>query len=282
MLPTIQHIRHELLPLYSADEVEALIRIIFDHVCKFTLTDLTLRRDEKLRLDQVEMINEVIRRLRKHEPIQYITGNAFFMGLTLNVTPAVLIPRPETEELAQWIADDEKLTGCALDIATGSGCLALALKQNFPSAEIWGSDISQEALDIAFLNAQNNHLAINYLCSDILAWEQFGYWKKYDLIVSNPPYVTESEQRLMQPNVLQFEPWSALFVSDQKPLIFYEAIAHFASRHLNPGGSLYLEINENFGNEVVELLHQAGFGSITLKQDMQQKARMVKAKQGNE
>ena len=278
MQPTIQYIRNELQSHYPADEVEAMTRIIFEYVCQYTLTDLTLRRQERLPEKTSEAIKSIVERLKKHEPIQYITGSAEFLGLTLSVSPAVLIPRPETEELAQWIVSCEQLTGNALDIATGSGCLALALKYHFPQASIWGCDISHEALAVAGANAQLNHLEAEFFQSDILAWKQYEFWLKYDLIVSNPPYVAVSEQKQMQSNVLQYEPWKALFVADENPLLFYENIAQFAINHLSDEGVLYFEINERFARETANLLKEIGFMEVTIKQDMQKKDRMVRAK----
>ncbi len=280
MQPTIQYIRHELRSHYPAEEVEALIRVIFGHVCQYTLTELTLRRQEKLPRNAFEAIKNIVEQLKKSVPIQYITGSTGFLGLTLTVSPEVLIPRPETEELAEWIVSEEQLAGKALDIATGSGCLALALKQNFPLASMYGCDISQEALKIASSNAQRNHLEAEFFQSDILKWQQYGFWQQYDLIVSNPPYVAISEQKQMSKNVLQYEPWSALFVADEHPLIFYESITQFSARHLNSGGALYFEINERFAHEIANLLNQYGFKEVTVKQDMQKKDRMVRAKLG--
>jgi release factor glutamine methyltransferase len=209
------------------------------------------------------------------EPIQYILGETEFYGLKLNVNPAVLIPRPETEELVDWILKINSIRNAKiLDIGTGSGCIALALKNHLKEGEISGVDISENALKVARENALQNHLNVNFFQSDILKWKE-SEWDKFDIVVSNPPYVRMSEKAKMNDNVLHYEPDSALFVSDQDPLVFYRAIAAFASQYLNKNGFLFFEINEYLGEEMKVLMEGFGFESIEIRKDINSKNRMA-------
>lgn len=278
MQATIQWITQELLPLYPPEEIRGMVRLIFFHLRRYSSTDLLLKTDEKLSASELAEVKMMVERLKKQEPIQYVTGETEFCGLTIGVNPSVLIPRPETEELVDWIFRHEKeRPQSVLDIGTGSGCLALACKKLFPEAAVSGCDISEAALDTARQNARQNKLEVSFFQTDILEWEQTGRWREVDLVVSNPPYVTESERNLMLPNVLEYEPASALFVPDTDPLLFYRTIALFARRWLNPGGRLIFEINEKFGKEVENLLAGFAFRDIEIRSDLQGKSRMVKA-----
>jgi release factor glutamine methyltransferase len=276
MLATIQYIRNELRGLYSGAETEGLIRIIFHHTRGYTLTDLVLNRDETLKTEEVLYIRKIVERLKQYEPIQYITGSTEFAGLRLLVNPSVLIPRPETEELVQWILTAEDRPLKAMDIGTGSGCIALSIKKNRPGWEISACDVSLPALQVAKDNATRNHLIIDFFQADILQWPTQEWSRKYDLIVSNPPYVTDSERSSMNQNVLNHEPHQALFVRDLHPLIFYESIARFAATALNPAGSLYFEINESYGSQLYQMLEKEGFLKIEVKKDIHGKDRMVR------
>lgn len=278
MQATIQYIRNELNGLYPKDEIEGFIKFIFNHLKDFSLTDMILRRNEKINPDEFKTIENIVTRLKKFEPIHYIIGMSEFRGLRIKVTPQVLIPRPETEELTEWIIREEPVPGRILDIGTGSGCIALSLKKAFPEAEVAGCDISDGALSVAIENARNNKLKVRFFKADVLDPRFLENDNDYDLIVSNPPYVTQNESSIMQLNILDHEPHSAIFVTDNEPLIFYEVIARYAIVSLNPGGRLYLEINEKFGSQVLELLQNSGFDSLALKNDLQGKNRMVKAR----
>ncbi len=224
----------------------------------------------------LEKFENAIYRLKKNEPIQYIIGETEFYGLPFKVNKHTLIPRPETEELVDWVISEIPPLGFRgiLDIGTGSGCIAVSLAKNLPNAKVSALDISMEALKVARENAQINTVTIDFFPCDILKAEQLP--EKYDIIVSNPPYVRESERDKMQPNVLNHEPASALFVEDKEPLVFYQAIARLSKTVLNPGGVLYFEINEYLGKDLQEVLTTEGFGKIIVKKDIFGKDRMLK------
>jgi len=281
MKATIQYIEKELTGLYPKAEVKGFIRLIFWHLFQFSYTDLVLRKNQKLEKFSQKRIEEIVERLKKFEPIQYILGETEFFGLKLTVNPSVLIPRPETEELVQWITttvEDEKLS--AVDIGTGSGCIALSLKKELKNAVVTGVDISAESILTARQNAEINRLDVTFKQADILQWEK-EKWESVDLIVSNPPYVRELEKAAMHPNVLQYEPENALFVSNTNPLVFYRSIADFANRYLKVNGWLFFEINENLGEELVILLAAKGFGAIEIKKDINGKNRILRCQKGD-
>lgn len=281
MRATIQHIKKELSGFYPETEIKAFVRIILENVCGLNYTEQILKIDEVIDSESSKKIAEVVERLKKFEPVQYIFGETEFYGLKLKVTPAVLIPRPETEELVNWIADTVFGDDLAvIDIGTGSGCLALSLKKQFPQADVSGVDISEESLEVARQNALLNNLDVTFFNADILRWEEFDR-KSYSLIVSNPPYVRESEKELMEPNVLEYEPTTALFVPDENPLLYYIALARFAKTHLTENGWLFLEINEMFGSETEELLKKEGFKEIEIKKDLNGKERMISCRKNN-
>lgn len=222
---------------------------------------------------------EIVNRLLLHEPIQYILGETEFYGLKFYTSPGVLIPRSETEELVDWIVSQEK-TGCnkLLDIGTGSGCIPIAIDKNTGIAWIDGWDISEDALQIARSNALRNDSKVFFSNHDILDQSGLADDVKWDVIVSNPPYVLLEEASQMERNVLDFEPHLALFVPDADPLLFYRAIAKFANVHLQVHGSLYFEINEKMGEQTVQLLQEFGFDDILIRRDLQGKERMVRGK----
>jgi release factor glutamine methyltransferase len=275
MRATIQYINRELTGIYPKSEIEGFIRIIFEAVCGLSFTEQVVKKHEKISLSDFEKIKSIISRLKNFEPIQYILGETEFYGLKLTVNPSVLIPRPETEELVQWIVQSELPENIKiLDIGTGSGCIALALKSQLKKAEVSGVDISENALKVSRQNAQKNNLEVDFFQADILKWEQIA-WKSFDVIVSNPPYIRESEKVWMHSNVLNYEPEKALFVSDSDPLIFYSSIAAFAKKHLAHNGILFFEINENMGYGMNEMLIGSGFSEIEIRKDINGKNRMV-------
>ncbi len=278
MQTTIPYIENQLYDFYPKTEVQGLVRTLLENVCGWNYTEQVLKRHEILSKENSQKINIIIKRLKAYEPIQYILGETEFYGLKLKVTPDVLIPRPETEELVQWVIQS-KITANAviLDIGTGSGCIALSLKSQLPDATIYAVDVSAKALEVARENAVDNHLEVHFSQADILNWQNYN-WEKYDLIVSNPPYVRELERQAMSANVLNFEPQNALFVPDNNPLIFYRAIAALAQKKLSENGMLFLEINENLENEMIELLQLFGFRNIELKTDLNGKPRMLLCK----
>ena len=275
MKATIQYINSELAGLYPVSEIEGFTRIIFEAVCGWGFTDQIKKRHEKVSKTDFEKIKFIVSRLKNFEPIQYILGETEFYGLKLIVNPAVLIPRPETEELVQWITNS-KLPGesAILDIGTGSGCIALAIKNQLKNSDVFGIDISEKAVDVARQNAIKNNLDVGFFQADILKWEEFE-WKNYDVIVSNPPYIRESEKVQMNSNVLDYEPENALFVSDLDPLVFYRSIAAFAKKYLAKNGILFFEINENLGLEMKEMLVDFGFKDIEIRKDINSKNRMI-------
>lgn len=278
MEATIQYIEKELAGLYPKTEIKAFVRLILEHVFGLSYTDQVLQRRKKADEPLRKSVVEVVERLKAFEPIQYILGETEFFGMKLKVNPVVLIPRPETEELISWILEQRTEGNPAvLDVGTGSGCIALALKKSFNGAEVWAVDFSQQALQIARENGRKNSLDVNFFQADILSWENYE-WRNFSLIVSNPPYVRESEKGVMSDNVLKYEPETALFVPDSDPLLFYRRIAEFAQRHLEENGWLYFEINEAFGNETHRLLENAGFCSVETKHDLSGKARMIRCR----
>lgn len=275
MKTTIQYIKSELKNVYPETEIQGLTRIILEFVTGWNFTQQQFNRQTSISETQRKEIIEITKRLKIHEPIQYILGETEFYGLKLKVAPAVLIPRPETEELVKLVLDkNENRRPRILDIGTGSGCIALALKNNLSEAEISGVDISDPALDIARENARLNRLEVNFFNADILRWEKYE-WNSYDIIVSNPPYVRESEKVQMHENVLNFEPQTALFVADSDPLIFYRKIAEFAKVYLIECGRLFFEINENLAEEMYDMLNGLGFREIELNSDINEKKRMM-------
>jgi release factor glutamine methyltransferase len=278
MKATIHYIEQELNGLYPKTEVRAFKNHIIEHVCGLDFTRQILMQDMEMDEARQKQIARIIERLKNFEPLQYILGETEFYGLRLKLTPGVLIPRPETEELVQWISETGlPSTPEIIDIGTGSGCIALALKKLFPAANIRAADVSEAALEVARENALINNLDVDFMHADILKWEDFK-WQTNNLVVSNPPYVRESEKKLMQPNVLQYEPETALFVSDDDPLLFYRVISDFAYKHLHPGGWLFFEINEQLGGEMAMLIEKKGFNAIETRKDLFGKIRMLRCR----
>ncbi len=262
---------------FGKNESRSLLGIVFEHFFKLDRVGLAINGTEVFSLDHLEKLQVVVDELLVGTPIQYLTGSAHFFGLEFFVDNRVLIPRPETEELVQWIIDDNLKTKDLniLDIGTGSGCIAISLAASIGQAQVEACDLSDDALIVAELNAKKNRANLRFFRLDILAEDLSN--GPYDIIVSNPPYVTEKEKSLMQKNVLEHEPHTALFVHDNNPLLFYEAIATKAFKALKPNGKLYLEINENLGDKTVNCLQKSGFTNIELRKDMREKDRMIKA-----
>ena len=295
-MKTYQQLWQSLTPLYDAGEAQAIVRTVLDVEYGMTLTDIICGKVNELSADEGRKLEEIIIRLQKGEPVQYVLGEADFAGRTFHVEPGVLIPRPETAELCQWIEEDMagKSTVSSedfsedspqapddarqiLDICTGSGCIAITLGLNIPNSEVTGWDISEDALRIAqgnveMLKARN--VRIEY--QDALALPKAA--EAADLIVSNPPYICEKEKADMEKNVLEHEPSIALFVPDEDPLKFYRAIAEYASSALKSGGALYFEINPIYEKETREMLQELDFKDIETKEDAFGKKRMMRAK----
>lgn len=275
MQNTIRYIETELQSVYPKTEISGITRLIIESVTGWDFSQQILHKNNVLENSVTEKVAIIVERLRKHEPIQYILGETEFFDLKLQVNPSVLIPRPETEELVQLIlTSDIKKDATILDIGTGSGCIALALKSGLKNARVYGTDISEQALNAAQLNAKINSLEVDFFQADILNWGK-NKWQSYDVIVSNPPYVRESEKKQMNYNVLNYEPANALFVSDNDPLIFYRRICEFAQMHLVKNGVLFFEINENLDTEMTELLKSFKFKNIETRTDINGKKRMI-------
>jgi len=268
----------ELVAIYPEKECYNLVNSLIFSVTGIEKKEIALDPGRIIEEDIENLLSQGLHELLGHKPVQYVTGIAYFYGLELAVNPSVLIPRTETEELVKWVADDhkEKAGLKVLDIGTGSGCIILALGRLLKQPHLTALDVSENAIKTASVNADRSGIRVDFKMINILdesEWDELGI---YDLIVSNPPYVKESEKSLMQSNVLDFEPSQALFVPDDEPLLFYRAIAGFSRQHLSGNGKLYLEINENLGKEAVFLLKNEGYAEIFLKKDMQGKDRMIR------
>ena len=288
-MKTYQEFWQSLTPLYDAGEAQAIVRTVLDVEYGMTLTDIICGKVNELSSDEERNLEEIITRLQNGEPVQYVLGEADFAGRTFHVEPGVLIPRPETAELCQWIEEDVSSleaddTKQILDICTGSGCIAITLGLTIPNSEVTGWDISEDALRIAqgnveMLKARN--VRIEYQDALMLpkaAEAESSFSKGWNIIVSNPPYICEKEKADMEKNVLEHEPSIALFVPDEDPLKFYRAIAEYASSALKSEGVLYFEINPIYEKETREMLEELGFKDIETKEDAFGKKRMMKAK----
>ena len=294
-LKDVQNTFHkELDAIYASKEVDAFFYRLIDSFYGVSRMQLALNNHYKI--DDANRILDALRLLKKEKPIQYIIGETAFFGLPFKVNEHTLIPRPETEELVDWVLkEDTNRAINILDIGTGSGCIAISLAKNMPKANLYALDISKEALKTARINAELNEVDIEFIEADILKWNQeskiknqdffFPFGKdvlkrqkgQFDVIVSNPPYIQEKEKPLMKPNVLNNEPHLALFVKDENPLLFYEAITEFAIHNLTENGQLFFEINEYLGRKMIQLLIDNNFKNIELKQDLFKKDRMIKA-----
>ena len=274
----IQQLRESLSPVFEAGELQAMIRVICEDVFNYDQVDVALRQDHELPDFAPERIAEIIARLKRHEPLQYVVGSARFHGHRFKVTPAVLIPRPETEQLVDLIIDENPDADLkVLDMGTGSGCIAIALARALKFAQVDALDVSRDALAVARENAALLKTpGVRFFESDMLASQPSAC---YDIIVSNPPYICWSERESMDRNVKDFEPGQALFVPDSDPLLYYKAIAHYASQSLEHGGKLYLEINQRFGNEVKHLLESCGLDDVRIIEDSFGHVRFAAARQ---
>lgn len=277
-LKEVRDIFHkELDGLYGKQEVASFFYLLIEHF--LGLQRFVLALEPNLVVDKEEEVPlfRALSQLKSYEPIQYVIGYAHFMDMDFKVAPGVLIPRPETEELVMWVLNDVKKTGRVplkvLDLGTGSGCISVSLAKNLKKTEVVAVDISEEALIIAKENALKNDVDVRFLRSDILA---LGIKEKFDIIISNPPYVRELEKNEMKKNVIGQEPDLALYVSNEDPLVFYRAIAEFSVKHLKTDGILYLEINQYLGKETVDLFNMGNFRKVELRKDMFGNDRMVK------
>lgn len=266
--------------LYPSEEIQSFFNILSEKYLHLSRIEIALNPEIEISEETSTKFNEALLRLKNHEPIQYIIGETEFYGLPFKVNKHTLIPRPETEELVDWILSEQKRIThnsqpiTILDIGTGSGCIAISLSKNLDNSEVSALDISEEALKIAKENAAMNNVEIEFFQADILKTKKLP--KQYDVIVSNPPYVRELEKKQMQQNVLNHEPDSALFVENDDPLLFYRMISQLAKNHLKQNGKLFFEINEYLANELTSLLKNEGFKNIEVKKDIFGKDRMLK------
>lgn len=268
----------ELSNIYASEEAAMLCFLSVQHRFQWTKASYLLNKQEVISDAEKAYFLEILSQLKASKPIQYILGETDFYGRTFLVNPAVLIPRPETEELVKWVLDSVSMANLSiLDIGTGSGCIAISLKIEIPEAEVFAVDISADALALAHENATLHKATVRFIEKDVLFMKPTDLASTFDVVVSNPPYIALSEKDSMKDNVLANEPHLALFVPNTNPLIFYERIASLAQEKLNLGGFLFFEINERFGKEVLELLVKKGFKHVELRQDLGGKDRMVKA-----
>ena len=281
---TIKHYRdqfiQELTPLYDAGEAESFFYLILEAKQQLKRIDIALQPELVFLASELEIWNSILEQLKREIPIQYLLGTTHFYGLEFKVNENVLIPRPETEELVDWIIKSQKSEVRnkkvkILDIGTGSGCIAISLAKNLPNAEVFALDVSKKALATAQKNAKLNQVQVQFICQSILETEDLG--QQFDVIVSNPPYVRHLEKQEIKKNVLDNEPHLALFVADDDALIFYRKIAQLALKNLSQTGQLYFEINQYLGQEMLSLLQEMDFKNSELRQDIYGNDRMTKS-----
>ena len=270
-----RHINEALSGCYTTGEVSALTRILAIELLSIPQMTFFLKDEVNLTAEQNALLDNAIERLKKHEPIQYILGYCDFCSLRFKVTPATLIPRPETSELVEWVASEATGSESILDIGTGSGCIAISLAHRLQQSKVTAWDISHDALAVAAENSKANGCNVTFEHVDILAYQPTC--EQFDIIVSNPPYIKENEKEAMHSNVLDWEPHTALFVPDSDPLLFYRAIAEKGLFMLTLGGRLYFEINRAHGNETMEMLAALGYTGIELRKDFAENDRMIRA-----
>lgn len=283
-LTSIKELRNifdsKLISIYPKTEIESFFYLLTE--AYFDLKRIDIALDPNLKIEFSVKLKKALEQLIKQEPIQYIIGQTEFYSLPFKVNKNVLIPRPETEELVDWIINDcnskENNNVNILDIGTGSGCIAISIAKNLPNAKVYALDISKDALQITKENAATNQVKIEFITQDILNTKNYLSQTKFDIIVSNPPYVRELEKKEINANVLENEPHLALFVADNNPLLFYDKIADFAKENLSESGILYFEINQYLGKETVALLTKKGFKNSVLKKDIFENDRMVSCK----
>ena len=288
-------LRQELKSVYDEREASNIADLVLENLSGLSRVDRLTKKEERLVVQQLHHLTEIHHRLLHHEPIQYALGEAHFYGLKLFVDKHVLIPRPETEELVDWIINDVRASGKnvfekkefeadettqlkILDVGTGSGCIALALKKTMPKAEVWGCDISDNALNIARRNGSETDIRVDFIALDFLDEAQNKQLPTVDIIVSNPPYIPLKNKVDMHPNVVDYEPHTALFVPNEESFIFYSALVEFGKHRLYENGNIYAEIHEDMGKEAIDLFEKEGY-TVELRKDIQGKDRMIKAAQ---
>jgi release factor glutamine methyltransferase len=278
----------QLSTIFPQTEIDSFFFLLIEDRLNLQRIDRVLQPDFLIAMEALQDLKDITKRLQNQEPIQYILGKTIFYGLPFLVDTHTLIPRPETEELVEWILQDtkDKTPIEILDIGTGSGCIAIALVKNLPNATVYALDISKEALAVATQNATHNNVKVTCIQANILDAKNLNHVisqrtthndVKLDIIVSNPPYVRELEKKEINKNVIENEPHQALFVTDENPLLFYKKIADLAKQHLKKEGTLYVEINQYLGEKTVEMFKEKGFKNLQLKKDFFGNDRMIKA-----
>lgn len=264
--------------LYDEDEAKAIVRLVMEERFGLSLTDIICGKVNELSREEAQSLEEIMLRLEKGEPVQYILGDSYFYGHVFHVEPGILIPRPETEELCQWILEDVPADSTAdiVDMGTGSGCIAISVALDHPKALVTAWDISATALKVANGNAQQLQAKVDVCEQDILHAPADN--ERWDVIVSNPPYIADKEKADMARNVLDYEPHLALFVPDDDALRFYRAIAEYAVHALRSGGLLYFEINPLYAEAMDDMLRRLNFKDITVKEDLYGKKRMMRCR----
>jgi len=273
------HLSGRLQQLYEQQEAIAISHEVLFHITKLDKVQRLLGKDTLFTADQQVQYDHMLQQLENGRPLQYVVGEAWFMGRLFKVDENVLIPRPETEELVQWIIDDtEERTACTiLDIGTGSGCIPISLKLAMPFAGITSCDISAEALGVAHTNMSALHVDVQFLHLDFLNQKERGALPMFDVIISNPPYIPISEKESLHKNVRDYEPAQALFVPDNDALIFYRVIAEFGKEHLNTNGAIYCELHVDYAMHTKALFEMAGYSTVEIRKDVHGNLRMLKA-----
>lgn len=264
---------------YSKNQIDQLVKSLLKHRLNLDSVSYLLSSELELSVEVIAQLRSDVLRLTRHEPLQYIIGSTSFYGLEIHCTPASLIPRPETEELVDWVLTEVTKTDCSvIDLGTGTGCIPLAVKSKRPAWQVSGVDISQEALNLACSNASRLGLDVSFSILDLMGdFSNQMFDAKFNIVVSNPPYIPQSEASAMLLNVLNHEPHLALFVPDSNPLIFYHQILMFCKHFLEINGYVFVEIHEEFSEKSLQLFINAGFSNIELRKDLQGKTRMIKA-----
>jgi release factor glutamine methyltransferase len=289
-----KHLKVQLSKVYNEREAGVITDMVLEDITGYSRIDRLVKKSTHLEDQQFQTLEQYTHQLLQHEPVQYVIGKAWFYGMELYVDKDVLIPRPETEELVEWIVNDAKANGLdvferraseadqtrllkILDVGTGSGCIALGLKKDMPKAEVWACDASDRALNVARRNGSDLDIRIDFVGLDFLNIAEQKQLPTVDIVVSNPPYIPYQEKEKMNANVVQYEPHTALFVPDQDPLVFYKALCAFGKHRMHSGGKIYVEIHEDLGASAVELFEKEGYTDVVLKKDMQGKDRMIRA-----
>ncbi|MBP8114765.1 MAG: peptide chain release factor N(5)-glutamine methyltransferase [Chitinophagaceae bacterium] len=273
------YLLNKLTTIYDKSEASQITDWVMEKLTGSKKAKRMIYKNEAITAEEESLFKKFTERLLQHEPVQYVLNEAWFGNMKFYVDKNVLIPRPETEELVECIISNCKfpIDGLKiLDIGSGSGCIPISLKKRLTKAKVWSCDISNEALTVARKNAEDLEQEVNFIQLDFLDQHSWKQLPMFNIIVSNPPYIPEKDKKTMQPNVLQYEPGTALFVPDNDALVFYKAMASFGKTHLEKDGSIFMEIHENLGKEVTQLFKSTGF-STELKKDMQEKDRMIKA-----